>query len=172
MSRTFYRCKYRLNQINAFLIWFSNEKDGVATDSAGAVISFASERLIKQFASRKKWKVQSEKLAFYDFDSVLSWVASNGKGPIECNLFLNVWNLLGDISHSVGGDFNPNLKQTKKLYDKLFWGCNLPAVTPVGRKFKPDWPKVERRLLCSVLSSGIELFRSHLAKTKKAKTSK
>ena len=168
MSRKYYSCKYRLNRTDAFLIWFSNEKDGVITDAAGAVICFASKHSIEQFALREELRLQFEEPALYDFDLVLRWAASNGRGPIDCSLFLNVWNLLGDISRSVGGDFDPNLKQTKKLYDKLFWACNLPAVTPVGRKFKPTWSQDDRCLLCSVLSSGIKCLRSHLAKTRKA----
>lgn len=45
------------------------------------------------------------------------------------------------------------------MYDKLFWGSNIPAVTPAGQKFNPDWSASEIAALARVLSSGLANVR-------------
>ena len=171
MSREFYKCKFRLNQKDAFLLWFSDDKDGVITNSSGAVICFDSLRSLKQFASRKGWKVHPEKSLLHNFDKVISWLDGEGEADFEYDEFLSVWNLLGDVSDSVGGNFDLNRKRTNKIYNKLFWGNNLMSITPENRKFKPEWTREERRLMHSILLKGIKLFQSSLTKSKRVRLS-
>jgi len=46
-------------------------------------------------------------------------------------------------SGSVEGGFDEDKALTQKIYNKLFWGSNLPAVTPKGRYYEPIWPRRE-----------------------------
>ena len=50
----------------------------------------------------------------------------------------------------------------QRVYDKLFFGNNLPAMTPPGEHYDPTWSDAEIRILCSVIAAGLHLFRSHL----------
>jgi hypothetical protein len=51
--------------------------------------------------------------------------------------------------------------QFPKIYHKLFWGNNLPPVTPEGCHFNPEWSRDELAALAGVLSAGLEMFQFH-----------
>ena len=72
---------------------------------------------------------------------------------------LTVWNILDDVSMSVNGNFDSKKKRTNKIYDKIFFGNNLPAITPKGESYKPIWSKAERDVIREVLSFGFDIFR-------------
>ncbi len=48
---------------------------------------------------------------------------------------------------------------TNKIYDKLFWGCNIPALTPRGKKYIPLWSAREISIINKVLTEGVRIFR-------------
>jgi hypothetical protein len=41
------------------------------------------------------------------------------------------------------------------LYDKLFLGCNLPAMTPEGQRYDPMWSAEDCRKLAQLLRLGL-----------------
>ena len=43
-------------------------------------------------------------------------------------------------------------------YDKLFWGCNLPPVTPPGERYVPRWRPDELADLRRVMRAGLDLW--------------
>lgn len=49
------------------------------------------------------------------------------------------------------------------IYEKLFWGNNLPTVTPAGKTYVPVWTQNELERLRSVMAYGIDNFHSHSA---------
>jgi hypothetical protein len=51
-------------------------------------------------------------------------------------------------------------------YDKLFWGCNLPALTPSGERFDPVWQAGEVANFRQFLAAGLDLLASELHATK------
>ncbi|MGV8849384.1 MAG: hypothetical protein ACOH16_07545 [Propionibacteriaceae bacterium] len=57
----------------------------------------------------------------------------------EIDEVITAWNALDDLTAALGTrlDFEGSLASA--AYDKLFWGLNLPAVTPVGNWFTPQW---------------------------------
>lgn len=61
-----------------------------------------------------------------------------------CRILLDVWNFLDDLAYSLGIDKSCyRVGDATKCNDKIFWGCNLPAVTPEGRVYQPVWCKEE-----------------------------
>jgi hypothetical protein len=46
------------------------------------------------------------------------------------------------------------------IYDKLFWGNNLPLITPEGERYLPEWSADEVQSLAQILASGLDLFIS------------
>ncbi len=67
--------------------------------------------------------------------------------------------LFADVSSSIDGGFDADRKLTQKIYDKLFWGCNLPIVTPEGEHYHPAWTKRELTIMHDVPGSGLKLFQ-------------
>jgi hypothetical protein len=109
------------------------------------------------------WTIEDEKPILYDLDFIAAWVAVPVE-PVDCVQVLNAWNLFTDISASVHSPRNSAFETLKSrsrvLYDKIFWGNNLPAVTPIGEHFVPSWSQSELRSIAEILAAGLHLFTS------------
>jgi len=98
----------------------------------------------------------------HDLDWVAGWRIAHGT-EIKCVQALDAWNLFRDVAASVqakGAEFAKLDRNEPLIYDKLFWGNNLPAMTPEGQSYVPQWTLQETQLLAAVLSAGLDLFES------------
>lgn len=57
----------------------------------------------------------------------------------DIEVVVNAWNGLDDLTKSLGVPLGFRGELANRAYDKLFWGLNLPAVTPPGKWFTPGW---------------------------------
>lgn len=155
----YFRLLYRLRQ-EQYLIWTSNGEDGVVVDDAGFVPVFKDAQAVQAYADGSGYKLESEEPILHDLDWVAAWV-NEPQAPILCNEALAAWNLFSDVARSVHeGAFGPLDSRFPEVYNKLFWGSNLPSMTPEGRHYDPEWLPEERRALAQVLGAGLEMFRS------------
>ncbi|MEO9591714.1 hypothetical protein [Rhodopirellula bahusiensis] len=46
-----------------------------------------------------------------------------------------------------------------RLNEKLFYGSNLPAITPKGEQYSPEWSDTDIFKLKFVFNGGAEMFR-------------
>lgn len=159
MNLQYYILWYRLNGKDSYLIWYSDEKDGVFVDSDGFVPSFSDIDSLLRYAQEHGLSVDAEEPNLLNLDILSKWLEEKGVDHIECNAFNNAWNLFADMSHSIDGGFDPDQKLTLEIYNKLFWGCNLPSVTPEGEPYRPAWTKRESKIMHEVLSSGRQMIR-------------
>lgn len=56
--------------------------------------------------------------------------------------FVNGWNFFDDLLGTLGKvDLLRRSKSPRiqKIHDELFFGCNLPAMTPPGKSWSPRW---------------------------------
>lgn len=104
----------------------------------------------------------SEEPILHNLDRVLKDLSRKKPAQLNCQELLAAWNLLGDVSNSVGGSFDEDKAHAHKIYDKLFWGCNLPAVTPEGKHYVPLWSRGEYSMMRQILGEGLALFRRHI----------
>jgi hypothetical protein len=162
MTATYYRLWYRLDHTDGYLIWFSNDTDGVVTQSDGIVPSFPDQEALCSYASSHHLTLDQIEPLLHDLDSVVEWFGHSLSAELDCEAFLTAWNLFGDLSASVNGDFDPDRKRTQHVYDKLFWGTNLPSVTRPGKQYTPLWSDEELRVMREVLTNGLLLFRKHV----------
>src|SRR5262245_484055 len=91
------------------------------------------------------------------------WVGNNRDVAVDCDEALAAWNLFGDVArsiHGASGVFEGLDRQFGKIYEKLFWGNNLPSITPEGCHFDPEWSSEEITALAAVLGAGLEMFRA------------
>jgi hypothetical protein len=51
-------------------------------------------------------------------------------------------------------------KRAGKIYDKLFFANNLPAVTPRGASYEPIWSEGEIELLSRIYRFGLAELRA------------
>ena len=90
------------------------------------------------------------------------WIDSAVK-PINCKKGLAAWNLFVDVANSADSRASAFKRLDSKrgeIYNKLFWGNNLPAVTSEGRHYTPEWSPHEVAYLKKILSCGLKLFAS------------
>ncbi|HAX78565.1 MAG TPA: hypothetical protein DCY88_22715 [Cyanobacteria bacterium UBA11372] len=164
MSKQYFILWYRLDGVNAYLIWYTNDCDGVLVDS-GKVICFKSISLLRRYAEGCGLYIEEEEPIFQELDPVKNWLYNPSKTEINCNIFLSVWNLFIDIASSVQDvAFDRDRDKTDIVYEKLFWGNNLPSVTPRGQHYTPTWTDDEVETLQEVLAYGLNMFlRSAIA---------
>ena len=162
MTHTYYHLSYRLDAIDAYLIWFSNDQDGLITEPDGTVPSFPDHISLLAYASAHHLAIDPMPPVPHDLDAIVSWLRRPLLGDIDCDNVLSVWNLFGDLARSVGGSFDRDHKRSRRIYEKLFWGNNLPAVTPPGKHYTPIWSDEERLILQEILKEGLLLFRRHV----------
>jgi len=102
----------------------------------------------------------------HDLDSVDRFIRDPSTLHFDCNDALSAWNLFGDFARSLGQSgilFLDHDQAADRLYDKIFHGCNLPAMTPEGQEFLPTWRSDEIESIREVLMVGFSLFRSAIA---------
>ena len=53
-------------------------------------------------------------------------------------------------------------EEIQNIYDKLFYGCNLPSLKKSGEDFLPKWADDEKNLIKKVLKNGFEVLQRAL----------
>jgi hypothetical protein len=149
-TRTYYVYRYVLDSQQRCLIWYEDYQagrdgdfDGVWSDGRYVPVFVSTQRL-QSYAQTHGIQVEDNGVT-YNFDVVKQWLKKPRLRAMNCDEFLAAWNLLADVSRSVGGDFDPEPDRTLKIYQKMFWGNNLTALTPPGRYYVPFWQRHELR---------------------------
>lgn len=154
----------RLDGANLFAIWTSSpsKPDSLFTSNQQQLRDFSSRGDLDSFADDNEISIQPDDSPLYDFDAIKNWTAALRRTEIDCVSFLDAWNLLVDIEASLGSELEePDGSRT--VYEKLFWGNNLPAVTPEGEHYEPEWSEEEAKIMAKVFQSGIETLQNGIA---------
>jgi hypothetical protein len=157
-----YLCSVRLDGVYRIFLWDSGDDgfDRVVVDDQGMLVEFPSESAAREARRPAGYELSPEPVTHYDLDTVQSWCASS-TASLDCATLLNAWNLLGDLPHGENL-FTYADERAMGVYDKLFFGCNLPAITPSGRYYVPTWTASEITALKRVLQLGLAEFRARL----------
>ena len=161
MAHTYYKLWYRINAIDQFLLWYTNEHDGVVVDSEGCIPSFRTESALLTYADTLSIAVQLEKPLLHDLDLIQLWLANPQFQRVDPPVFLSAWNLFGDVARTlpaVGARFTERDSSLGPLYEKLFWANNLSSVTPEGEVFTPEWSPIEIGVFAALLREGLDMF--------------
>jgi hypothetical protein len=135
---------YRLQGQERYLIWITNENDSVAVDSNGSVPSFRDLAEPSKYSDSRNYRLETDEPVLHDLDWVKTWITSP-IAKVDCEEALNTWNLFRDVAASFPNKVAAleELDSDLPIYDKLFWGNNLPAVTPPGERYVPEWSPEE-----------------------------
>ncbi len=150
---------YRLDGRVRYLAWCDDSAAPLLLDAAGRIAAYDTLAELTVQAARLHLPLQPEPPPLYDLDRLALHLATLRPVTIDCALLLESWNLFTDIAASLRwSHFDPKPRRTQQLYEKLFWGSNLPAMTPAGRPYRPLWSVREMRALRIVLTDGLRLF--------------
>lgn len=162
MEKEYYILWYRLQNRDAYLIWYSDETDGVLTDSSDKIISFDTKEQLLEYALKVKIDIKSEILELHNIDLVSEWIKANDPEKINFTEFNNIWNLWTDIANSINGSFYQDSFAIDKIYDKLFWSCDLPTASAEDNRYFPEWTEDELATMKELFSNGINMFQQSL----------
>jgi hypothetical protein len=160
----YFRLLYRLDAEDRYFIWISDEVDSVVVHDKGLIPSFKDSIVLRRYANLNHYILESEEPVLHNLDRIAAWAASPVI-PVDCKEALAAWNLFGDVAASIAvrGIAFERLDSDSKfraIYKKLFWGNNLPSVTPKGEHYVPEWSPDEIASLAEMLITGLEMFAS------------
>src|SRR5258706_5086923 len=162
----YYSYWYRLSHLDLYLIWYSYDSDGVFIDSEGFVPSFHSMDALQTFADNQGILLEEPDHILLDLDVLKRWLSAPKTSAVNCVEFLNAWNLFVDVARSINNSAASNFlksdKSGNKVYDKLFWGNNLPSVSPEGRSYVPLWTNEQITQVHEILANGLNMFEKSI----------
>ena len=133
LIKIFYRNK------NWFLIWYSDDVDGVVAngnrisifENIDQVVGFAKDNGI----------VLEEGLTILNIIDItnLTEKTRNVMLSYNCKELFDIWNILGDIAMSTNDKFigNSDDEVTRDVYEKLFYGSNLRIINRDMEEYHP-----------------------------------
>jgi hypothetical protein len=163
-ERYHYVCEFHLDGRRQFVVWYTDDVDGLIR-TGDKIAGFASEAEARAFCVANAISLRTGPPELYDFDAITAWCDDPVTDAIDCKVFLNAWNMLGDArgpSHGMPSLFKTSDGRANKIYDKLFFGNNWPAVTPPGEHYDPSWPATEVAALARLLRLGIAELRANV----------
>lgn len=159
MQTSHYTVCVRVDGEQRFLLWFTNDVDGVVCDD-GIVRSFASFEDCQNHAQSRGWVVEVG-VTHYDLDAVQQWLRAPLETPVDAALLLDVWNLLEDFLRTIrGGGASEFELAGHRVYSKLFRANDLPSMEFDSSNAVGEWTDADRKEIAAELTTPIKSFRA------------
>jgi len=157
-----------------YCLWYSDDKDGFYKQD-DAIVSFGKKSTLEEFVKKNglilsEEEVPDDNILNYDVDFFCNWLqendACNETPEIACSKFLNLWNIVLDIAHTLDILFYGDEKEGLSIdvYNKLFYGCNLPVLRGAGEIFIPQWDDEDIAELRKVITDCIKIINQYIFK--------
>lgn len=149
------------------VIWQTNKEgqDSFKLDSKNCLIISQTEdelrKLLGDDSEKIRWSEGGE-INFDKFRTALKNLRTGRASSKEtCRVIIDGWNFLEDLARTFGlADEIEKLHSTllNRIYHKMFYGINLPSVTPEGKSYSPLWEHEEIFLLRNAFRFIWKLF--------------
>jgi hypothetical protein len=160
-----YPCRVRhRNELN-FIVWRSDEHDDFLRNTNGQLVSAPDLKSLAANLHALGVLLENVEPTDYDFDRIQNWCAAPDADGIDCPEFLNAWNFFDDLAGLQMRADTPYTRLSRNAevcYDRLFWGSNLPAMIPPGRRFDPVWSAEDLNKIRAVMLAGLEMLDAAL----------
>lgn len=107
-------------------------------------------------------KVVAEADGIVDVDSALL-VVSRSMSEDQLSEVIVAWNCLEELLTGLSLPFNFHGRLSDSAYSRLFWGMNLPSLTPPGEHWVPHWTPRLLAKIHQILSVGASRVLGHAA---------
>jgi hypothetical protein len=163
LAAEYFACLFKLGDVDYYVIWYSDNRDGLVRDS-GRAVTFPSLQELDVYAAQHRLKLKPEEIARYDWDAIEQWCDEPAAIGIAVGPFLSAWNMVVDTLPACEEStlFSHVDGRNGDLYRKLLRANNLPAMTPPGAEYYPVWTRTEVDALAQVLRLGIAEVRHQL----------
>lgn len=146
-----------------FLVWCEGQSGDYYLRDGDNLIAGDSLDALRNALAEKSRGVDWGSLCLIDIDQLFSDFEAisieHTSDDDQNSLFLDGWNFFEDLIRTFGleQDFSKfRTARLDKVYEKIFWGCNLPAVTPEAKSYSPLWAENE-----------IEVWREYMCELRK-----
>jgi hypothetical protein len=166
VARQYYACCVRIDGADVFLAWYQDATSGFVRTASDRVLATSTLEQLGQAARELGFSLPLDEVTDYDFDRIAAWCDRPTPDGIECVPFLNAWNMLDDLARVDEIPDTPFARLSRDCggcYDKLFWGNNIPTVTPPGERYVPSWDADEVEDTRAVMAEGLSLVRKEIA---------
>jgi len=142
------------------LVWQTSgaEQDSFMIDSEKCLITAKTEeelrRKLGSESNRIRWSEGAEISLDNFWKALTNLRAGRSSSKRTCEVLLEGWNFIEDLARTFRLDKPMSKLRSallKRVYEKLFFGNNLPAVTPESKSYSPLW-----------LQQEIALFRKEI----------
>jgi hypothetical protein len=142
------------------LLYIVNDKNSFVSKN-GIIEKYSTKDSLRQRAIELSFQIQSPDWSRLDLDKLQKWLSKPMKKRLSCVRFLNLWNIFDDFASQLHLEFDPDHIASQHVYDKLFFGANLPSITPKGQFYVPIWSDDEIEQIRCVLGKGLQIFRDY-----------
>ncbi len=73
MTREYYVCQYKLKNKNCYLIWYSDDIDGVYKNSDEVIFAFNSKFQLTKYADEEGGVINENSSSLHDLDMTLNF---------------------------------------------------------------------------------------------------
>lgn len=158
-NKEYYLCSLIYEQTEIFFIWYEGEPDGVVVDKQGNTITASDMETIKSAGKELNILFETEEVTVFDYDLTYNAIKREIYSEHVMNDAINLLNIFGDIALSIpDNEYNDLLDNNKPIYNKIFYGCNLPSVNTTNEKYVPVWTHEEQQVLQNLFEHGIRLI--------------
>ena len=140
------------------LIWLANDTDTFKLNSDSNLLQASKLSTLKRKLGTEVAKVHWAEYVEINFDKFFAALrnlkAERASSSKTCFILLEGWNFIEDMicTFNLKADFKKlRSRVLNKAHDKLFYGCNLPSVTPKGKSYSPIWTAEEITVMRSAL---------------------
>jgi hypothetical protein len=165
VERLYFSCDLRMNGADTFVLSYQEERDGFVRRQDGQLLHARSLEGLASAAAEMGLSIVPDEPARYDFDQLRQWCIGAEAAGVDCSAFLNAWNFFDDLTRlhdDRDSDYAKLSRRAAQSYDKLFWGNNLPSMTPPGERFTPVWSAEELEDIRRVMEAGLRLVEAEL----------
>src|SRR5438309_7343645 len=106
---------FKLSASDLFAIWFSNDFQGLLLDDMSRVPVFTSADRLKEHAKFLGIELVAESPILHNLDVLCEWIRDPGAKAVDCQEFLNAWNLFVDLKSALHGR-NMDLEDKEHLH--------------------------------------------------------
>lgn len=156
MKKDNYIVEFLILQKSYFCVWHSDDKDVFWAENS-QIQYFENPAEAEKLCKKNGAAVQSDDIAKYNVDK-LKDALEQDLSEIDCNFFIDFWNIMSDAAYSVDEVFYGDSKELNSIYQKMFYGLNLPSINKSGKRYTPIFSEDEQTEIVKVFKEGIRIL--------------
>ena len=159
--RKYYLIKIIYKNKRLYVIWYGDEEDGFVVEY-NRLVTFESIDDAKFFAERNHILLE-EGISIYVFSDAIE-LNDQINDSEKCGMIINIWNFFSDLAKTLNEEFigDSDQEQILKIYEKLFYGCNLKAINQGKEEYHPSFDESERNKFIQILRNGFSILDKQL----------